>query len=220
MQGNYRRVIFEGQAQTEGFSLSNTDELDYLLALSYLKENNLSAAQNCFKRVLSNSHSKFKALADLGLADSYLIGGNFLEAQHIYEQLIVDNPNSNLKGMIWYRLSQLALRRGNTQESNEYLFKLRRDFPLSTELRLTKSLPKSNILSPEPGELSLQLGFFASQQNALNFKDKLLAQGYPAYVLPTIQGCRVRVGKFKTLAEAQEIENKLSAAGYPAKLCE
>ena len=60
LQGNYRRVIFEGQAQISQPHLNNPDELNYILGLSYLKESKIDLAQDCFLRILSNSKSKFK----------------------------------------------------------------------------------------------------------------------------------------------------------------
>ena len=113
LQGNYRRIIFEGQAQVDRINIGSTDELNYILGLSYLKEGKLDLAQSCFLRILNNQISKFKTQATLGLADTFLIGGKFQEAEEIYNKLITDQPNSSQKATVLYRLSQLELKRGN-----------------------------------------------------------------------------------------------------------
>jgi len=229
LQGNYRRVIFEGQAQIDRMNLSNTDELNYILGLSYLKESKLDAAQNCFRRILNNSSSKFKEEASLALADTYLVVGQFQQAEDIYNKLIVADSNSSQKPAVWYRLSQLEAKRGNRQKSSDYLFKLKRDFPLSPELRVTKGIffVNPSVIDYEPlanaqvesGEYYVQVGFFSSSVNANNFKNTLLNKNYPAYVENSGTGYRVKVGKFKSQKEAIDLESKLSQDGFATKVC-
>jgi len=220
LQGNYRRVIFEGQDEANRMHLSNTDELNYLLGLSYLKESRLEPAQDCFRRILNNPGSKFKAEANLALADTYLIFGQFQQAEDAYNKLITDDSNSNQKPAVWYRLGQLEAKRGNHQKGNEYLAKLRRDFPLSPELKVAKGIPSINLpVDDSAGEYSIQVGFFTSSLNAHNFKDTLLSKGYPAYVESFGGGFRVKVGRFKLQNEALDLESKLSQEGFQTKLC-
>jgi len=222
LQGNYRRVIFEGQGQVDRADAAGAEELNYLLGLSYLKEDKLEQAQDCFKRILAGSSNKFKAQANLGLADTYLMAGKFQEAQDIYTKLINDDPNSSQKAGIFYRLSQLEFKKGNTQEGNDYLTRIKKDFPLSPELRLEKGLP---LITPpvssekDAGEYSVQVGFFADSSNANNLKNKLLAKNYPAYLEDSGAGFRVRVGRFKSQKEALDLESKLSKEGFQTKLC-
>ncbi|HPT39392.1 MAG TPA: SPOR domain-containing protein [Candidatus Omnitrophota bacterium] len=229
LQGNYRRVIFEGQPEAERAHLGNADDLNYILGLSYLKEFKIEPAQACFRRILKTSNSRFKAEASLALADTYLISGEFQQAEDAYNKLINDNPNSDQKPAIWYRLSQLEFKRGNHQKGNDYLSKLRRDFPLSPELKVNKDITFINTPAriPEifcgPGrnedEYSVQIGFFSNSANANNLKDKLLSKNYPAYVESFGSGYRVRVGKFKEQKEALELETKLSREGFQTKIC-
>lgn len=219
LRGNYRRVIFEGQAQVERINIRGVDELSCILGLSYLKESDLAAAEESFKRVLKNSSGKFKTQANLGLADTYLMKGQFQEAETIYNKLIDEDPNISLKAAILYRLSQCGFKKGNNSQGNEYLFKLKRDFPLSFELRLTRAIGRIEPIFPEAGEYSVQVGFFANSENANSLKDKLSAKGYPAYVEQASGGNRVRVGRFKVRREALDLENKLSKEGFPTKIC-
>ncbi len=218
LRGNYQRVIFEGHAQVERINLRRADELNCILGLSYLKEHNLAAAQESFKRVLRNSSGKFKTQASLGLADTYLIGGQFQEAEDIYNKLIDEDPNISLKAAILYRLSQCGFKKGNNSQGNEYLSKLKRDFPASLELRITRAIGWIEPVFSGTGEYSVQVGFFANSENADSLKHKLLNKGYPAYVERESAGNRVRVGRFKSRREALDLENKLSKEGFPTKV--
>ena len=219
LQGNYRRVIFEGQAQVDRMHLGNLDELNYILGLSYLKESKLDLAQNCFRRILNNSNSKFNPEASLALADTYLVSGRFQQAEDIYNKLIADDSNSSQKPAILYRLSQLEFKKGNPQKGDDYLFKLKRDFPLSPELRLTKGILSINAPVVDSGEYSIQVGFFTSSVNANNFKNTLLSKNYSAYVENFGTGFRVKVGRFKLQKEALDLERKLSQDGFQTKVC-
>jgi len=219
LQGNYRRVIFEGQAQIDQINLGNTDELNYILGLSYLKESKIILAQGCFERILSNPKSKFYQAASLALADTYLVAGQFQPALDGYNKLIVDDPQSNQQPAILYRLSQLELKRGAYQKSNDYWFKLKRDFPLSPELRSTKGIGSINVSASQTNEYSVQAGFFTNSANAHNLKNTLLSKNYPAYVENFGAGFRVRVGKFKSQKEALDLESKLAQDGFAAKVC-
>ena len=229
LQGNYRRVIFEGQAQADRMHLGNVDELNYILGLSYFKESKLDLAQNCFRRILNNPNSKFKPEASLALGDTYLVAGQLQQAEDSYNKLIAGDANSSQKSAVWYRLSQLESKRGDQKKSNDYLFKLKRDFPMSPELRLTRGIAfvNTSAVACEPlvnvqagvGEYSIQVGFFTSSLNANNFKNTLLSKDYPAYVESFGTGYRVKVGRFKSQKEALDLESKLSQDGFQTKLC-
>jgi len=229
LQGNYRRVIFEGQAQASRIHLGGTDELNYLLGLSYLKESKLDLAQDCFRRILNNVNSKFQEEARLGLADILLVSGQLPQAETAYNKLLADIPNTRQKAAVWYRLSQLESRRGNHQKSNEYLLKIKRDFPLSPELRAAKGITFINTsvevcqepsgLTRESGEYSVQVGFFTNSANASNLKAVLISKDYPAYVENSGAGYRVRVGKVKSQKEAQDLESRLARDGFQTKVC-
>ena len=229
LQGNYRRVIFEGQAQLGRMHLGNLDELNYILGLSYLKESKLDLAGDCFRRILNNPDSKFKKEASLALADTYLVSGQFSQAQDSYNKLIVDDFNSNQRSAILYRLSQLESKRGNQQKGNDYLFKLKSDFPLSPETRVTKGISLVSfplgagecLINPSAGtgEYFVQVGFFSNRDNARKLNDELLNKNYPAYTENLDGGYRVKVGKLKLQKDAQELEQKLSRDGFATKVC-
>lgn len=227
LQGNYRRVIFEASGQLQKINIGRTDELNYILGLSYLKEGKFSLARDCFGRILENSGGEFFEQASLGLADTYLTEGRFQEAEKIYDKLIAQDSNSSLKAALLYRLSQLEFKRNNSQQGNLYYSKLKRDFPLSPESRPNKGLglirefvkADNQTVEQSSGQYCVQVGFFSSISNASNLKGELLNKNYPAYVERAASGYRVRVGKFKTQKEAADLEEKLSREGFPTKLC-
>ncbi|MDO8489332.1 MAG: SPOR domain-containing protein [Candidatus Omnitrophota bacterium] len=221
LEGNYRRVIFECEAQSSQVDNPGSDELNYILGLSYLKEAKLEQAQDCFKRILEGSLDKFKQQAQLGLTDTYLLGGRFQDAEDIYNKLITTGSNTSQKAAILYRLSQLELKKGNNQQANDYLSKLRREFPLSPELRLNKNLvlmdkPEATIIGA--GEYSVQVGFFSNSSNANLLRDKLLAKGFLAYIENSSSSYRVKVGRLQTLKEALDLEGRLSKEGFQTKI--
>ena len=218
LQGNYRRVIFEGEAEARSSNSRLSEELNYILGLSYLKENNLTQAREAFNRILKNPSPKFRAQAEMGLADTYLIAGDYQEAEDIYNKLINDEPNTGLKAPILYRLSQASFKKGDHRLANEYLLKLKKDFPLSPELKLTSGIPHIEAPKNDAEPYSVQVGFFSNTANADNLKDKLRALGFSAYVEESTGGYRVRVGRFKALDEAVEMESELSKKGLPTKL--
>jgi len=219
LRGNYRRVIFEGEAEARRLNIRSSEELNYILGLSYLKENNLGQAREAFNRILNNPAGKFRAQAAMGLADTYLISGDYQEAEDIYNKLINDEPNTGLKASLLYRLSQLYSKKGDHRQANDYLLKLKRDFPLSPELKLTRGIPHIEAPKNDAGAYSVQVGFFSNTANADNLRDKLCALGFSAYVEEAVGGYRVRVGRFKAYDEAVEMESELSQKGFPTKVC-
>lgn len=219
LQGNYRRVIFEGQTQIKKFNFNSSPDLSYILGLSYLKEGNLAAAEESFKRVIKDARGELNTQAKLGLADTYLIGGQLQEAEDIYNGILVEQPNTNLKAAILYRQSRVEFKKGNNSQGNAYLFRLKRDFPLSPELKLSTGIPRVYPSSRNGQEYSVQVGFFTNSENANSFKSKLLAHNFPAYLEQASNGWRVKVGRFKSEEEAVDLESKLSQEGFPTKIC-
>ncbi len=218
LNGDYARVIAEGQAQLGRAPRANADELNYILGLSYLNQSKFDLARACFKSILNNSDSKFQEESYLALGDTYLVSGQFTQAEQIYNKIIVDYPNTRQKAAVLYRLSQLGFKQGDQQKGNNYWLQLKSDFPFSPELRLNQGLVTASNFVSSDDEYSVQVGFFENSANANNLKNSLLGKNYPAYVESFNNGFRVRVGKFKTKHEALESANKLSQEGLQTKI--
>jgi tetratricopeptide (TPR) repeat protein len=225
----YKTAISEGEKiLLTSVNHSGFDELYYYLGLSYLKDNNHVRASDMFDRVLGEfKKSRFSEQAKLALGDTCFMQGDFAKAERLYNELL-NSADTKLKPAVLYRLNQAALKQGDSANSKEYLEKLKQDYPFSLEAKLNKEAnvatddkPSESILS---GPIySVQVGFFSSKENALNFTDELTQKNFPAYAEKDIVGgkesYRVKVGKLKTRQEAQDLEKKLSQAGYPTKVC-
>lgn len=222
LSGDYTSCINEGEKILAGSSYSpDIDELYYILGLSYLKDGNFLRASDIFEIILKEfKNSVFRDEAKLGLGDTYFLRGDFTKAGNCYKELINSNPSTKIKAQVYYRLSEAGYKQGDTGQGKEYLDKLKQEFPLSPELRLNKDLyPPSD--SPDL-YYTVQVGAFSNITNAKNLTQKLIQQGYPAYMEGlSSQGktsYRVRVGKLRLRQEAIDLEKKLSYEGYPTKI--
>lgn len=219
LKGNYHRVISEAEAQLGYFNIQGADDLNYLLGLSYMKAGNLGKAEECLRRVANNPISRNRERALFSLADVDLLEGRLRKSEYAYKKLLEDYPGTSLKASVLFRLSRLANKGLKKERSEEYLFKLKRDFPLSLDLRYSKdAFSAAGILQNEPESFAVQVGFFANKKNALKLKNKLFAAGYPAYVESSSGGYRVRVGKFSSREQASSIGKRLSRQGHPTKV--
>lgn len=221
LAGNYNAAIEEGER-----ALSSTredapglDELYYILGLSYLKDGRYLRASDIFEIVLKEfKDSKFSDEAKMGLGDSYFLRGDYPAAQGHYLELLKNSPMVSLRPLVYYRLSLCAAKLGDTQGAKDYLDQLRQDAPLNLETKLAEF--------PQPAQAevyyTVQVGTFSKKANADNFKDKLIKEGYPAYIEETnLQdkiSYRVRIGKMRLRQEALDLEQKLSRQGYPTKI--
>ncbi|MCU0652499.1 MAG: SPOR domain-containing protein [Candidatus Omnitrophica bacterium] len=224
LSGDYKQAIIEGEKILAGSGERSVglDELYYLLAVSYLKDGNLLRASDIFEIILSESKAnRFKEEAIFGLADTYLLREDFSKAEKYYLDLLSKYPDTKLKAQVYYRLSQVSFKQGNTRQAEEYIKLIKEDFPASLELRMDKSLPVFND-SGIGIYYTVQTGAFSKITNARNLCDKLIKQGFDAYIEETNMAdngsYRVRVGKLKLRAQAVELEKKLSSQGYSTKI--
>lgn len=219
LSSDYKSAILEGEKILAGYRESSvSDELYYILGLSYLKDENYLRASDIFEIILKEfKDSPFKEEARLGLGDIYFLRSDFAKAKEHYQELLNRNPRSKFKAQVYYRLSQIEFKKGNTQLAAEYLKKLKTDFPLSPEARLNPELYSASDIY-----YTVQVGSFLNSLNAKNLAQKLKDKGYPAYVEEAASddktNYRVRAGKFSVRQQAQELENKLSQEGYPTRV--
>ena len=223
LSGDYNSAISEGERLLAGYSsAANSDELYYILALSYMKDGNYLRASDIFEIILKEfKQSSFRDEATLGLGDTYFLRGEYDKAKAYYQELLNINGRGKLVPSAYYRLSQCAFKQGNSAEGKEYLNKLKEGFPLNPELILNRDL----CFLPDPSDFyyTVQVGAFSSLENARRLTDKLVQGGYPAYLQeldsPGKPSYRVRVGKFKLRQEAAEWNDKLTQEGYPTRIC-
>ena len=219
LNGDYSACINEGEKILSGLGDSREfDNLYYLLGLSYLKEGNYLRASDIFEIILKEfKNSSFKEEARLGLGDTYFLRGDYNKAAGYYKDLLSRNSHAKFASLLYYRLSQCAFKTGKTAEGQDYLCKLRKEFPLNLESIANKDLV------PSVNYYTVQTGSFSSSRNASNLEQKLTQKNYPAYIEESnSQGkisYRVKVGRFASRADAIELADKLSREGYPTKIC-
>jgi len=220
LRGDYKSAIAEGEKTLAGKrNFEGCDELYYLMGLSYLKEGNYLRASDIFEIVIKEfGDSPLIEEAWLGLGDTYFCLGDYVKAKSCYQQLLEKSPRTKLRAAVYYRIGQIGLKEGNTALAKEYLAKLKQEYLLSPEARLNKE-----FLSSADIYYTVQVGSFSNSLNATNLTQKLIQQGYPAYVQELqVDGAklvyRVRVGKFSLRQEALDLENKLAQEGYPTKI--
>ncbi len=224
LAGDYKSAILEGEKLLAGEAQSaRSDELYYFLGLSYLKDANYLRASDIFEIILKEfKNSAFRPEAELGLGDTYFLRGDYDKSEGYYKELLNNNSSDKFKAQVYYRLSQVGAKLGDTQKGREYLEKLKKEFPASTELLLNSEL--GTLPNYSLGfSYTVQVGSFAESTNARNLTDKLVKSGYDAYVeetqLRNAKAYRVKVGKLKSRPEAVQLQNKLAQAGYPTRIC-
>lgn len=198
----------------------NTDllsEANYFTGASYVNLFDFLTAKKNFKAIVEKyKGSAYYEDAYVGLGDIEFVQENYDEALRVYNDFLATHPSQKRLATVYFRLAEINLKKGNSQEYKKYYDRLQTDFPLSFEARDARRLSEQENL------YTVQVGAFTSYANAEKFIDKLKAQGYDVYsVLCLLSGkklCRVRVGKFKTLPEAQALKKKLEADGYFAKI--
>jgi len=220
--GDYKGAIAEGEKLIA--KNPHSDELYYFLGLCYLKDANYLRASDIFEVIIKEfSGSKFKEGASLGLADTYFLRGDFAKARQAYQKIIKNNPNTKLKPQVYYRLSQIGFKEGDSALGKDYLARLREVYPLAPEVKLGQdTCPVERNTSNF--YYSVQIGSFSNSLNAQNLIQKLLSSGYPSYIeeslaLAGVKTYRVKVGKLQSRQEAEALNKKLTQEGYPTKIC-
>lgn len=221
---DYKSAIQEGEKiMATAVHSAGLDELYYILGLSYMKEGNLLRASDIFEIILKEFRdSKFSDEARLGLGDVYFLKNEYDKAECFYQDLMKNNARSKFLPLVYYRLSELEFKKGNVQQGNIYLDKLKKEFPLNLELKLNNDLC---VLPDKSSDAyySVQVGSFSSSINATNLCNNLNSKGYEAYIQEVKaedkKFYKVRVGKLKSHTEAVNLNNRLSQEGYPTKIC-
>ena len=198
----------------------NTDilsEANYFAGASYANLFDFLTAKKNFSAIVEKyKGSKYYEDAYLGLGDVELLGENLYEALKAYTGFYITNPSKKRLATLYFRLSEVNLKLGNKEEYKKYLQKLQAEFPLSFEARDSKRLLGHDVY------YTCQVGAFTNYDNAEKFVAGLKAKGYEVYsvlcMLADKRLCRVRIGKFKTLAEAENLKQRLEKDGYLVKI--
>lgn len=219
LMGDYKAALAEGEKLIA--KDPHSPELYYLLGLCYLKEGNYLRSSDIFEIIIKEFNgTTFKEEAQMGLGDTYFLRGDLQKAEISYQDVINKNPESKLKAQIYYRLSEVAFKKGDSVLGQEYLGKIKNSSPYNLEVKQElPSLPNNDSAF----YYTVQVGSFSKDLNARNVTEKLVSSGYPAFIeefqSAISKTYRVKVGKFVTLKEAEELSKKLTQEGYPTKIC-
>jgi len=188
LSGNYKLAINEAKRiiSEDGYS----SELYYFLGLSYLKEGEYQMAADSFRFVINNfKDPKFKEESRIGLADTYLLRGDFNNASSIYRDLLSENPRTKFKDQIDQRLSGKAGLVMPYVTAEPYSVQVGSFTSVNNAKNLTQKLINSGYLA------------YIEESN-----------------LSTDKSYKVRVGRLKTLKEAEVLQRRLTSQGYPTKI--
>ena len=225
LKGEYKAVIEEGEQclSTATSRSANLDELYYLLGLSYFKDGNYLRASDIFEIILKEfPKSRYRIEAELGDADTYFMRGDLDKAEQAYRKILTAQPNDGgMASALYYRLSQLAMQKGNNDEGKNLKDKLKLEFPLSLEARQEQNI--CLLADAATGFYTVQVGSFSKVENARKLLQQLLDKKYTASIqeIANSEGVtfyRVRVGKCATKPDASDLAEWLTRDGYPSKI--
>lgn len=215
LQGSYSESINEC-----GINIARDNSPDsalYLAGLNFLRINDTEKAREKLIRVMDNfKSSRYLEAAKLAYADTFFMEQDYAKAGQLYEDML--KANSKLSSALLLRLSQCALKSGNWAKAGEYTDSLKQKYPLSLEANIS-----SNTLKWIDNRFfTVQVGSFASPQNAEKLSEKLKKNNFDTYIEETGSGTRilyrVRVGKLNTRRQAEGLKQILEEKGYPSRI--
>jgi len=220
--GDYEDTVREG-VKLLGTS-QEKDKLFYMIGTSLNKLGRYDLARKNFGTLIDTfPRSDFAPLAQLGIADSYYLGGDYKNAVSEYEKYITKYPGSQGAATAYFRIAKCAQKEGRWQEARNYYRKVKSDFPASFEAQMA-----SQALSEETLYFTVQVGSFNKKANALKLCDELVKKGYDTSIVKAKgkvlleekgeESYKVRVGKLNTKEEAEDLAKRLRADGLPTKV--
>lgn len=192
-------------------------EANYFAGASYINLFDFLTAKKNFKSIIEKyKSSAYYEDAYLGLGDIEFLQENFGEALKAYNEFLATDPSNKRMATLYFRLSEVYLKKGDRDNYKKYFDKLEKEFPQSFEAKDALRLSQQDTF------YTVQVGAFTNYENAEKFITALKAKGYDVYsVLCMLSGkklCRIRVGRCPTLAEAEALKERLELEGYPSKI--
>jgi len=235
LKGNYKEALEASEKLfQEPAAAKLKADIAYLVALSLLKLDRFLEARRYFNDVLliENASEELKRNTLLGIADSYMTEQRYDKAKEAYKKTLSDYPDSPISCAVYFKLGEALTKLGEEAEAKYYLDRVRTEFPFSFEARFTDpeqiGMPIFRHTSAAPqakksNDYYVQAGFFSEKNNADRLCEKLVRQGFDAYISKSAGDYktryRVKVGKLNSEEEALQLEKKLKRAGYSTKVC-
>ncbi|MFA5164016.1 MAG: tRNA (N6-isopentenyl adenosine(37)-C2)-methylthiotransferase MiaB [Candidatus Omnitrophota bacterium] len=214
--GDYENTVREGVKQVG--NSKEQDKLYYMIGTSLNKIGRYDLARKNFNQLVSAfPRSRFCPLAQLGIADSYYLTGDYKNAFTEYEKYMTKYPNAGGGATAYFRLAKSAQKEGKWQAARNYYQKVKSEFPMSFEAQMAAQALGDEILF-----FTVQVGSFNKKSNALKLCDELVKKGYEASIVKPEQpgegSYKVRVGKLDAREGAEELAKRLRAEGLPTKV--
>ena len=214
VRGDYEDTVREGVKILE--TSQEKDKIFYMIGTSLNKLGRYDLARKNFGTLIDAfPRSDFTPLSQLGIADSYYLGGDYKAASSEYEKYVTKYPMSQGSATAYFRIAKCAQKEGRWQEARNYYRKVMSDFPASFEAQMA-----SQAMSEETLYFTVQVGSFNKKANAIKLCDELVKKGYDTSIVKaqTEESYKVRVGKLNTREAAEELAKRLRADGLPTKV--
>ena len=196
LQGDYLSAL-EGYEKVS----EKSDLVQYRIGICYLKLGNYEKAEEELRGVSSYSESTLLDDAQFAMGEALYLAGNFAEAVNLYQQLIVQYPQSPILHLVYFKLAMSHLKKKEEKEALEYFKKVRRLYPLSFE-----AVKANKIICQKEGQFSIQFGAFIDLDRAKSLLGNFQKKGYSSYLLKKVDDkpwiYKVRIGNFESSAKA------------------
>ncbi len=217
VKGNYEEVLRMGEAYLKRRP-KNEEKMLCLMGRALLKLKRLDEARDYFLKVAEGSRDK-KCLAEanIGIADSYYLDGEYRQARDYYEKVARSYPDADSMNIVYYRLGECYSKLENDTTAKEYYDKLMRLYPDSLEAKLVKGEGSGAIT------YSVQVGSFNKMDNAERLCAELKTREFDANIqtVTVDNTCfyRVKVGSYSRIRDAEDMARNLQNKGYTTKVC-
>ena len=216
IQGDYKKVNDLAQELSKA-SLTKAEaaEVQYYLALSFLRLGEYPKAQDFFKKLFASlPEGDLYDKASAGLIDSLYMQEQYDPALKEATSVITRRPDSDMMGLFYLKAARANLKLAHWAKAREFLQKIIEEYPESFESRVARQL------LDEKQYFTVQVGSFADKGRAEKLIQELMERKQYAYIveIKSPDGktmYRVRVGQLTALKDARELESKLSGLGYP-----
>lgn len=192
------------------------EEALYLSGLVYLKQGEYGLAREVFGAVARKFPSSSRAMrARLKMADVFFLDGKYAMALEEYRAIERSSNAARFAPLLCLRYAQIAARQGRWTDKRAYIQQLKQKYPAAAEIVF------ADILARQGDFFTLQVGAFSERKNAVDVERELRAS-YPVYLEEDPQGkftfYKVKVGKYKTRAEAERVNSRLLEEGFSARM--
>lgn len=218
LKGNYDEVIRLGRTLNFYSSQPEIVKALYYVGVSLLVEKRFIEARRYLEAVEKNDKGKeLAASAALRIADSYHLEGKNKQALQLYESFTRNYPSSSLLPSAYKKLFEVCQASGDFKQADECRRTLLSQYPSSIEAQQLGGEEE------KPDYFTIQVGAFFDENNARRLKLELEVLGYKPAIIEAKEEktvlYKVRLGQFKTRAEAAYVAGQLEARGYPARIC-